>query len=115
MPSNAELTKQAEALAVELELEVDTKGLSNQQLTDLVADLKAKKKEAEDAAAAAAAEIAAADPKKKPPYYVAPGCAITSVKGILSGDTADEVTVEALYGGKEALDSLLKSGHVLKG
>lgn len=53
--------------------------------------------------------------EKKPPFYVAPGKALTSKKGILSGDTSDEVKAEYLPGGKEALDRFVKSGHVLKG
>lgn len=121
MPSNAELTKQAEELAAEFSLEVTTEGLNNQQLADLVADLKAKKKDAEDeatkAAAAKKAERMAGkpQPKKKPPFYVAPRCAITSKKGILSGDTEDEVKAEYLPGGKDALEAFIESGHILKG
>lgn len=53
--------------------------------------------------------------KKKPAFYVAPRCAITSKKGILSGDTEDEVKAEFLAGGQSALDAFVKSGHVLKG
>ena len=130
MPSNAELTKQAEELAAELSLEVATEGLNNQQLADLVADLKAKKKDADNdtqadaaedeatkAAAAKKAERMAGEPqpKKKPPFYVAPRCAITSKKGILSGDTEDEVKAEYLPGGKDALEAFIESGHILKG
>jgi len=122
MPSNAELTKQAEELAAELSLEVTTEGLNNQQLADLVADLKAKKKDAAEdeatkAAAAKKAERMAGkpQPKKKPPFYVAPRCAITSKKGILSGDTEDEVKAEYLPGGKDALEAFIESGHILKG
>lgn len=116
MPSNAELTKQAEELAAELSLEVTTEGLNNQQLADLVADLKAKKKDADnDTQADAAAAKKAERPKKKPPFYVAPRCAITSKKGILSGDTEDEVKAEYLPGGKDALEAFIESGHILKG
>jgi hypothetical protein len=52
---------------------------------------------------------------KKPPFYVAPRKAVTSKKGILSGDTSDEVKAEFLVGGEEALKAFVTSGHVLKG
>ncbi len=71
-----------------------------------------------EATAAPAKEVRATGKKpevKKPPYYVAPGKSLTSLKGILSGDTADEVKAEYLAGGKEAVDAFVKSGHVLKG
>lgn len=125
MPSNAEYTKQAAELAAELSLEVETDGLNNQQLADLVSDLKAKKKdtdaaEDDDVTAKAMAKAAArkADkpqPGKKPPFYVAPRCAITSNKGILSGDTSDEVKAEYLAGGEKALQTFIDTGHILKG
>lgn len=130
MPSNKELAAEAEALAAELKTEVTTDGLNNQQLADLVSDLKAKKKDADTvtqagnaedeatkAAAAKKAERMAGkpQPKKKPPFYVAPRKAITSKKGILSGDTEDEVKAEYLEGGKDALEAFIESGHILKG
>lgn len=52
---------------------------------------------------------------KKPPFYVAPRKSLTSKKGILSGDTEDEVKAEYLAGGNDALQAFIKSGHVLKG
>ena len=54
-------------------------------------------------------------PGKKPPFYVAPRKALTSKKGILSGDTEDEVKAEYLSGGESALKAFIESGHVLKG
>lgn len=135
MPSNAEYTKQAEELAEGLGLEISTEGLNNEKLAALVSDLKAKKKDAdnqaaEEAAAKAAAELeekakedsAAAAMKakqdaekaaKKPPFYVMPGKAITSKRGVLSD--GDEIKVDDLAGGKEALEAFVKSGHVGKG
>jgi len=124
MPSNADLIKAASALAEKLQVTVVTDGLTNEKLADLVADLKAKERDAElatQADAAAAAEAAAKPAKKgkekakKPPFYVAPGKALTTKKGILSGDTAAEVKAEYLTGGKTALDAFVESGHVLKG
>lgn len=69
--------------------------------------------EAEDKATAR--KTSDPEPKKKPPFYVAPRKAITSKKGILSGDRADEVKAEYLAGGDEALKAFIKSGHVVKG
>ena len=51
---------------------------------------------------------------KSPRYFMAPGCAVTSKKGILSGDTKDEVKVEYLHGGKAALEAFVESGHIVK-
>ena len=50
---------------------------------------------------------------KKPPFSVAAGKAITSKRGILSA--GDEITADDLAGGKEALSTFVKSGHVAKG
>ena len=76
-----------------------------------------KKSAAEDAVEAKAKATAAKEKAaaKKPPFYVAPGKAITSKKGILSGDTSDEVKAEYLEGGKDALAAFVESGHILKG
>ena len=122
MPSNAELTKEAEELAAKLDTTVETKDLNNDKLADLVQDLRAKVTDAETQTqadqdeATKAARMENKRPKeKKPPYYVAPGKALTSKKGILSGDTSDEVKAEYLPGGKDALAAFVKSGHVLKG
>ena len=122
MPSNADLIKEAEELAAKLDTTVETKDLNNDKLVDLVKDLRAKVTDAEtqtqadnDKATKAARMENKVKKEKKPPFYVAPGKALTSKKGILSGDTSDEVKAEYLPGGKEALGSFVKSGHVLKG
>lgn len=120
MPSNAELITQAEALAEELGLEIETEGLNNEKLAALVSDLKAKKKDAENAAAedAVAAKAEADEAKaeaaaKKPDFYVMPGKAITSKRGILSD--GQEIKADDLPGGADALAAFIKSGHVGKG
>ena len=125
MPSNKELAADATELAKALGLDVETDGLKNDELAALVSDLKAKTTDADTDTAADVAEDKATSeaharkgkPKqvKKPPFYVAPRKALTSKRGILSGDTADEVKVEYLEGGQEALDNFIKSGHILKG
>lgn len=129
MPSNKELTAQAEELAKELELEINTEGLKNDGLAELVSDLKAKKKDAdrqtladeaeEDSAKAAAlAKLEADEAKedkaeaKKPPFYVMPGKCLTSKRGLIAD--GDEIKADDLAGGKEALNAFVKSGHVGK-
>jgi len=121
MPSNKELIAEAQGLAEALEIPVETDGLSNESLADLVKDLRAKTTDAETetqadkAAEEAKVKKAARMENKKPAFYVAAGKSLTSKRGILSGDTSDEVKAEHLGGGKEALDAFVKSGHVLKG
>ena len=138
MPSNAELKASIDEVSVELGVETVTDGLTNAQLADKLSDLRDEKTarasalpapgQAEaDAAAQAQAEADAAAqalaalmaPVKtgegtKPPYYVAPGKAVTTKVGILSGDTADEVKADYFEGGAEALQTLVESGYVLK-
>lgn len=125
MPSNAELKASIEELTAELGVETVTDGLTNAQLADKLSDLRdAKAKRAAapapDAQAAADAAAQALDAlmapvvTAKPPYYMAPGKAVTSKAGILSGDTADEVKAEYFEGGDETLQALVESGHVLK-
>ena len=111
MPSNAELSTQAANLAEELNLEIDTEGLNNAQLAALVSDLKAK---ADDASLDTQADTAA-KATKKPAFYVAPRKAITTKRGILTGDSEDEVKAGDLHGGKATLEALVESEHVLKG
>lgn len=107
MPSNKELISQVEKLSDELGLEVVTKGLNNDELAELMSDLKAKKKYADSDD-----QFEPEAKEEKPPYYVMPGKAITSKRRIL-GD-GDEIKADDLAGGKEALDAFVKSGHVGK-
>lgn len=118
MPSNAELKASIEELSAELGVETVTDGLTNAQLADKLSDLRDEK--AKRAAAPAPDAQAALDALMvpavvaKPPYYMAPGKAVTSKAGILSGDTADEVKAEYFEGGDETLQALVESGYVLK-
>ncbi len=125
MPSNAELKASIEELSAELGVETVTDGLTNAQLADKLSDLrdeKAKRADAPapdtqaalDAAAQALDALMAPVAVAKPPYYMAPGKAVTSKAGILSGDTADEVKAEYFEGGGETLQTLVESGYVLK-
>lgn len=119
MPSNKDLTTEAEKLAKELGIEVQTEGLNNEKLGDLVSDLKAKKKDAEHKTQADKAPVKKPEAKKKPPFTVAKGKAITSRAGILA--EGDEIKASYLAAsekesdqaaGQKALESFVESGHV---
>lgn len=125
MPSNAELKASIEEISAELGVETVTDGLTNAQLADKLSDLRDEKTKradapapdtqaALDAAAQALDALMAPVVAAKPPYYMAPGKAVTSKAGILSGDTADEVKAEYFEGGDETLQALVESGYVLK-
>ena len=119
MPSNKELAKQIK----EIDAEVETNGLNNAQLASTLKSLKTEPEtevetpvqDVEETTEVETVEENKGEVKTKPAYYVAPRTAITSKKGILSGDDEAEVKAEYLSGGKDALDSLVESGHVLKG
>lgn len=131
MASNADLIKVIVAAAEQLKIEAPkTDGLSNEQLAALASEMRERVKASEDAEGdknkaaqdedQAAREAAAAKrkkkaPKPKPPYYVAPGKAITCKRGILSGDTEDEVKPSHLSGGEKSLREMIERGLVLKG
>jgi hypothetical protein len=108
MPSNKELIEAIAAVSPE----TDVSGMSNAQMTEKLKELRTEPAEP------APAEPAPAEPAPAEPaaaeYTVAPGKAITSKKGILSGDTADEVTADMLAGGDEAIKSFVKSGHIIE-
>ena len=84
MPSNKQYKEQAEKLAAELDVEITTDGLNNEQLGDLVSDLKAKARDAELDTQADDAPEAEAPAEKRPPFSVASGKSITSRRGILA-------------------------------
>ena len=118
MPSNKELVASATELAAALGIEIDTDGMNNKDLSALVVDLRAKHTDAQthtQADAAPAPEVAAPAPEvAADTYVIAGGRAITSRKGILSGDAPDEVKPEYLAGGQKAFDKFVKSGHIVK-
>lgn len=146
----AGLVAQIKGLADTLGASVETEGVSDEGLRELIANLKvsvdeaakaaavddeviaaaegaaeneaakpqskrddeAAKKEAADAKAAketkAAADKEAA--QEKPLFYILPGKAITSKRGILG--PGDAVTANDLSGGQETLDMRIASGHI---
>lgn len=118
MPSNKELMAEAKEIADKLGISVRTTGLKNEELVDLVSDLRAKERDAElDTQADTAPEPESApepeQPKKPAGYRVAAGKAITCLKGVLAD--GDEVKPKYFRGGEETLARLVKSGHVVKG
>jgi hypothetical protein len=143
MASNRELSESAEALGKELGIDVDTKGLNHQSLMDLVAGLERRKaagkappltapsaKPPEAPAAPekparppidGASDGSAGGPPPKPtpkpvktgaPYSVAPGRSLVCRRGVLA--SGEEIFPSDVGGGKEQLEQLVQSGHVVK-
>jgi hypothetical protein len=144
MASNKELTEQAEALGKSLGVEVQTDGINNKRLEDLVAELTAKKESAASAAAAAtvhkplprhapvtgvrpfdgASENQLGGPPKPQPEpprqfecQVAKGRVITCLRGQLKA--GDEVRPEFLSSdegvGKATMRDLIAKGCLVEG
>ena len=134
MPSNADLIKTALELAAELKLEITTDGLKNDELAALVKDLRAK---LDDAATQTQADTAAqtgdtdpdadegddpdADEGDDPDadagplphatgYEVAPGCSVTTIRGVQTG----AVSADDFVDGNRALARLVELGIVKK-
>lgn len=113
---------------LELDENADFEGKDLDALTAMFEELKPDaaeeekvKKEKAEAAKIAKAEAAKkakeekaaeAEAAKKPPYEIAEGKSITTKRGILA--EGDEIKAKDLPGGKEALDSFVNSGHVVK-
>lgn len=111
MPSNKDLIAKIATLSPE----ATTEGLSNKDLEDLLGSLRGRTSEELEVAKAAARSAATAPVAVEgPEYYVAPRKALTSKRGILSGDDKAEVKAEYLAGGEEALAALVASGHIIK-
>lgn len=130
--STAALVAQADGLAEQLGTTVETEGKSDTELQELIdgmkvgvdeaakaqvdaqgADAATKAKEEADAIAAQKVKDAAKAEKKKPPYYIMPGKALTSKRGILG--PGDAIAPDDIAGGEDALRKFVKSGHVGKG
>lgn len=114
MPSNAKLTEEIVALAEALSIEVQTEGLNNSQLAELLSELK-KQKEAADTPPEGDDQpdtLPEDEEVAKPPYYVADGKAITTKKGVL--DAGCEVKAQMLFGDEDALKALVKKKVVIK-
>jgi len=143
MASNKELAAEAAELAAELGIQVTTDGLNNKALSELVSDLKAKKKDAElqtqadgdqsddsdgDAAGDQSDDSdgdadgdqsddsdgdAAAEEDER-----APGVYVADGKAVTSkiGVLAEGRAVEAKHfaGGQKTLDNLIERGHCVK-
>lgn len=109
MPSNADLTRSIEEIATEKGVNVpETKGKNNAELAEMLSGLK-KPVEAE---ILAEASIENAKVVEQPPYTIAEGKALTSCRGILA--EGEEVKAEDFPNGQKTIDSLVKSGHIVK-
>jgi len=135
MATNRELKAEALALGKQLGVEVDVERKNNAQLTELVEGLRARALAAEEpeagevaeqapaseppvTSAPAAEEAAPAPPAalqatpKPPVYQIAPGKALTSLRGILG--PGERVSARDFAGGQPNLDELVAKGHVVK-
>lgn len=114
MPSNKQLIDEANAIAEELGEEISTKDLKNDELAELVSDLKAKAKDAESTAAEEAIQAAKDEGpvEEKPPYVVAKGKAITSLRGVIGPGGA--IYEADLSGGEKSFKAFLNAGHIIK-
>ncbi len=139
MASKKELALEAQAIADALEVEITTEGLNHAELTDLVSDLKAKKRDADITSQADdepeaddedsndepepgdepepevddedADDEPDADADDEPVYVIAPGKAVTSLKGIRG--EGDEAKAEHFPGGDETFQDLKDRGIVV--
>lgn len=113
MASNRELKAEAEALGEELGVSVETKGLGNAALTELVEGLREQASEpvpVQSEPNAPSAPKASAGPAR---MVVAPGRAITSTRGLLKPGT--EVQPAFFAGdGAAVLANLVATGHVIE-
>jgi len=119
--TNAEMVEILKGLRLQqsilaLDENADIAEKSIEELTAMLVEL-----QPEDAAAKNAAEVKAVATKKKAedaknakksPFTIAKGKAITTKRGILG--EGDEIKIKDLEGGKEAIDSFVKSGHIDK-
>lgn len=111
MPSNKELQTQAEALAEELEIVgIDTGGLNNEQLAELVSDLKAKKKDADTVTQADTPPKVEPAPKPKARYTLAEGKALCTLRGILG--EGEPITAKDVKGGQSVIDKFVRTGYI---
>lgn len=94
--------------------------LKSSEWADMVSDLKAKKRDADNQTMVDPEPVAELPAEIKPVYYVRPGCAITSRKGVLASlKTAaikDCTVIEPAWfsGGAATLENLVASGHIGK-
>lgn len=128
MASKQELATTAHTLAGSLNMEVETEGLDHAQLTDLVKDLRAKKKDAETVTQAdeqqpkTPEEPEAPEEPKTPEepttpvaadeYVVADGCSVTSLRGII--DAGQDVDASMFVHGEKTMRTFIKKGHFVR-
>lgn len=108
MASNKDIITAINGLSVEIGIEVDTNEMKNEDLADLLSDMKAKKRDAELKTQADGEKKA----KKKTGPVIAKGKSLTSMTGIKVA--GDPVTADDFKGGKETFDSLVRKGYIKK-
>lgn len=126
MASNKDLKAEAKDLGEDLGIPIDFKGMKNEDLVELVSDLKAKIKDRDTVTQAdefvdgwveseermASSGPAAEEPMTIPAYRIAPGKALTTKRGILS--EGQELSARDVCGGQATIDMRVESGHIVK-
>jgi len=112
MPSNKELINEANNLADELELSVQTDGLKNESLAELVSDLRAKKRDADiQTQADDTDDTDESGPLAKiDEHRVTEGRSVTTKRGIIG--PGGSIRASDLSGGESSLQGLVKNGAV---
>lgn len=120
MPSNKELINEANNLADELELSIQTDGLKNEELSNLVSDLRAKKRDAENVTQADSdsdqqetdsdSDQQETDSDEAASPVVAEGRSVTTKRGVIGPGKA--ISPKDLNGGQASFDKLVKAGIV---
>jgi hypothetical protein len=115
MPSNKELINEANNLADELELSVQTDGLKNEGLAELVSDLRAKKRDADTQTQADDTDDTDDTDESGPlakidDPRVTEGRSVTTKRGIIG--PGGSIRASDLSGGESSLRALVKNGAV---
>ena len=110
MPSNRELSGQARSLAQQLGTEVETVGLNNAQLVDLVAELQLRIDVPKDAERVR--DPAPISPVQVVEYVVAPGRQLWTKRGSLT--SGDVVRTGDVTDGIPQLEKMFANGFLLK-
>lgn len=109
MASKADLRIEAERLAADLKIPINTEGLDHKKLTELVSDLKAKERDGELDTQADGPATTADTPEAE--YTVKKGKALTTMRGIVAD--GEPVCAADFAGGQGTLDDLVRKGFVV--
>jgi len=113
MPKNQEIIESIKTESQERGLDVPkTDGKNNEQLLDILKQVKAVPPVPPGNDGDGGEDDDTESTEAKPPFTIADGCALTTMKGILS--EGDEVKTEYLSDGEDGLKRHIKSGIIVK-